>query len=344
MVEVKHLVKHYGDKVALTDVSFSIKEGEVVGLLGLNGAGKSTTMNILTGYLSATSGEVYIDGHNILTDSKAAKREIGYLPEVLAFYPEMRVNEFLSFCCDLKGIVPKRAEREKHIAEVCERVGLTHVRTRMIRNLSKGYRQRVGFAQALLGRPKVLILDEPTVGLDPSQIIEIRELIRESGKSSTVIVSSHILSEIQAICDRIIVIHGGRVIADDTPECLSQKMLATHKSIVRVAGRPEDVLTALKAVPNVQEVTALEEKEPGAWDYSIIGCPGTDIRTDVFCALAKANLPLLGTYHNNFTLEEIFLNLIDEQNKDNAPDEENEPSKENGSIGENRESEGGAQQ
>lgn len=316
MVEVTHLVKHYGSKVALTDVSFSIREGEVVGLLGLNGAGKSTTMNILTGYLSATAGTVRIDGHDILADGKAAKRCVGYLPEVFSFYPEMRVNEFLSFCCDLKGVFPKKAEREAHLAAICQRVGLTQVRTRMIRNLSKGYKQRVGFAQALVGNPKVLILDEPTVGLDPSQIIEIRELIRQSGKSSTVIVSSHILSEIQAICDRIIVIHGGRVIADDTPERLSRKLLATHRATVRVAGAPEAVTAALGAVPGVKTVRALAEKEPGAWDYSIEGQPDTDIRSDVFHALAAADLPLLGTYHNELSLEEIFLDLVGEQQTD----------------------------
>ena len=322
MVEVTHLVKRYGAKTALADVSFSIQAGEVVGLLGLNGAGKSTTMNILTGYLSATSGSVRIDGHDILTEANAAKRCIGYLPESIAFYPEMRVNEFLSFCCDLKGLTAKRAEREKHIAAICEQVGLTHVRTRMIRNLSKGYRQRVGFAQALLGHPKVLILDEPTVGLDPSQIIEIRELIRQSGQSSTVIVSSHILSEIQAICDRIIVIHGGRVIADDTPDRLSRRMLATHRAIVRVSGVPEQVTAALSAVPGVLEVKALAEKEPGAWDYSISGQPDTDIRADVFRALAAADLPLLGTYHNEFSLEEIFLNLISEQQAEQTQQKE----------------------
>lgn len=314
MVEVTHLAKHYGTKVALADVSFSIQAGEVVGLLGLNGAGKSTTMNILTGYLSATAGTVRIDGHDILSDANAAKRCIGYLPEVFSFYPEMRVNEFLSFCCDLKGVTRRRAEREAHIAAICERVGLTHVRTRMIRNLSKGYKQRVGFAQALIGDPRVLILDEPTVGLDPSQIVEIRQLIRQCGQSSTVIISSHILSEIQAICDRAIVIHGGRVIADDTPERLSRRLLATHQAVVRVAGAPESVTAVLSAVPGVQEVRPLAEKEPGAWDYRIEGQPDTDIRVDVFHALAAADLPLLGTYHNELSLEEIFLDLIDEQN------------------------------
>ena len=230
MVEVEHLVKFYGEKEALTDVSFSIPEGQVVGLLGLNGAGKSTTMNILTGYLSATAGTVRIDGHDILTDANAAKRNIGYLPEQFSFYPEMRVNEYLDFCCDLKGVTRDRQQRQAHVRQIVARVGLTKVYTRMIRNLSKGYKQRVGFAQALIGSPKLLILDEPTVGLDPSQIIEIRELIKSAGKTSTVIVSSHILSEIQAICDRVIVIHGGRVIADDSPEHLARKIHATRGS------------------------------------------------------------------------------------------------------------------
>ena len=316
MVKVEHLVKFYGEKEVLSDVSFSIREGEVVGLLGLNGAGKSTTMNILTGYLSATSGSVSINGYDILTDAKKAKQSIGYLPELFAFYPEMRVNEYLNFCCDLKGVTRNKKEREAHLAAICDRVGLTQVRGRMIRNLSKGYKQRVGFAQALVGSPKVLILDEPTVGLDPSQIVEIRELIRSAGQSSTVIVSSHILSEIQAICDRVIVIHGGRVAADDTPEGLSRKMLATHRLVMRVKGEPEQVMAVLSSVEGVLNVAKLTEKEPGAFDYRVEGEPDTDIRTDVFRALARADLPLLYTYHNELSLEDVFLNLV------GAPQEE----------------------
>ncbi len=310
MVKVEHLVKYYGEKEVLSDISFSIREGEVVGLLGLNGVGKSTTMNILTGYLSATSGSVKIDGHDILADANAAKRNIGYLPELFAFYPEMRVNEYLEFCCDLKGVTKNKKERREHLDAICQRVGLSHVRGRMIRNLSKGYKQRVGFAQALVGSPKVLVLDEPTVGLDPSQIIEIRELIRSAGKSSTVIVSSHILSEIQAICDRVIVIHGGKVIADDTPESLSRMILATHRVVVRILGEPEKVTEVLKATPGVLKVTCLSEKEPGAYDYRIDGEPNTDIRADVFRCLAKADLPLLCTYNNELSLEDVFLHLI----------------------------------
>lgn len=322
MVKVEHLVKYYGEKKVLSDISFSIQEGEVVGLLGLNGAGKSTMMNILTGYLSATSGKVEIDGHDVLADANEAKRNVGYLPELFAFYPEMRVNEYLSFCCDLKGVTRNRKERAAHLDAICERVGLTHVRGRMIRNLSKGYKQRVGFAQALVGSPKVLILDEPTVGLDPSQIIEIRDLIRSAGKSSTVIVSSHILSEIQAICDRVIVIHGGQVIANDTPESLSRKILATHRMIVRVAGEPEQVMAALSATPGVLDVTQLTEKEPGAFDYRIDGRQDTDIRADVFRSLARADLPLLCTYNNELSLEDVFLNLVGDTHGDRK--EENE--------------------
>ena len=315
MIEVEHLVKYYGEKCALSDVSFSIGEGEVVGLLGLNGAGKSTTMNILTGYLSATSGTVRVNGHDILTEAREAKREIGYLPEQFAFYPEMRVDEYLSFCCDLKGVKGDGAARKAHIGEVCARVGLTHMRTRMIRNLSKGYKQRVGFAQALIGSPRVLILDEPTVGLDPSQIIEIRALIKSEGKDSTVIVSSHILSEIQAICDRVIVIHGGRVIADDAPESLARAILATHRVVARIQGAPEKVEAALAACPGVVKVARLTQKEPGAYDYRIEGAPEDDIRAAVFRALAAADLPLLCTYSNELSLEDVFLHLVGDEHE-----------------------------
>lgn len=316
MVEVEHLVKFYGEKEALADVSFSIPEGQVVGLLGLNGAGKSTTMNILTGYLSATAGRVTIDGHDILADANAAKRSIGYLPEQFSFYPEMRVNEYLDFCCDLKGVTRDAKERSKHLAAIAERVGITHVYTRMIRNLSKGYKQRVGFAQALIGDPKLLILDEPTVGLDPSQIIEIRDLIKSAGKSSTVIVSSHILSEIQAICDRVIVIHGGRVIADDTPECLSRAIGATHRIVARILGEPERVLSVLNGCEGVVSVKRLNEREPNAYDYRIEGEPDSDIRANVFYALSKAELPLLCTYNNELSLEDVFLHLVGDRQKE----------------------------
>jgi len=221
MIQASNLTKRYGDKTALEDVSFSIDAGEVVGLLGLNGAGKTTTMNILTGYISATSGSVTIGGYDIASESSKAKRLIGYLPELPAFYPEVRVCEHLDFICGIKGVYKDKAERLQHIDEICARVGISNVKRRMIRNLSKGYKQRVGFAQALIGNPQVIILDEPTAGLDPSQIVDIRSLIKECGNDSTVIVSSHILSEIQAVCSRVIIINEGKLVADDNPESLT---------------------------------------------------------------------------------------------------------------------------
>ena len=221
MVEVLNLVKDFGDKRALDGISFSIGTGEVVGLLGLNGAGKTTTMNILTGFVSATSGKVSIGGFDILSESAKAKKLIGCLPEQPSFYPEMRVDEHLDFICDLKQFNKDRKIRKNHIGEICERTGISDVRRRMVRNLSKGYRQRVGFAQALIADPSVLILDEPTAGLDPSQIIEIRNLIKQCGEKRTVIVSSHILTEVSSICNRVIVIDKGRVIADGSPSELT---------------------------------------------------------------------------------------------------------------------------
>ena len=221
IVQVSNLTKRYGDKTALDNISFSIEAGEVVGLLGLNGAGKSTTMNILTGYISATSGTATIGGFDITSDGSKAKRLIGYLPELPAFYPEIRVNEHLAFICGIKGVYKDKKARQEHIDDICARVGIADVKTRMIRNLSKGYRQRVGFAQALMGNPKVIILDEPTAGLDPSQIIEMRNLIKSCGTNSTVIMSSHILSEIQTVCNRVIVINEGRLVADEDAESLT---------------------------------------------------------------------------------------------------------------------------
>ncbi len=325
MVEVRGLTKCYGEKVAVDNISFSVQSGEVVGLLGLNGAGKSTTMNILTGYLSATSGSVSIDGHDIADEGSAAKRVTGYLPEQPSFYPEMRVDEALGFICDLKGVTKKKDEREAHVAAICKHVGIADIRRRMVKNLSKGYKQRVAFAQALVGSPKVLILDEPTVGLDPSQIIEIRSLIKESGKESTVIVSSHILSEIQAICTRVIVLHGGKIIADDTPQNLANQILSTSKLKIRVAGEPERVLAALEGVDSVQRVRALAEAEPGAYDYAVDGKGKTDIRADVFHALAKADLPLLFTHGNDLTLEDVFLSLVDDAGASTKPDKPAKP-------------------
>ena len=249
MIEVKGLSKKYGSHLAVNDVNFSIKKGEVIGFLDPNGAGKSTIMNILTGYLSLTEGSVKVDGYDVIENPEEVKKRIGYLPEIPPLYMDMKVKEYLYFIYDLKKVkFPKRA----HINEIMKLIKIDHVANRLIKNLSKGYRQRVGFAQALVGNPDVLILDEPTVGLDPKQIIEIRNLISRLGKNHTIILSSHILSEIQAVCKRVIIINKGRIIADDTPELLSDRLSKDRSLVLRVDGDEQDMLKALSSVKNVK--------------------------------------------------------------------------------------------
>lgn len=307
MIEVQHLTKQYGTKMALNDVSFSVPRGQVLGLLGLNGAGKSTTMNIIAGCLAATSGTVTIDGVDIVKNPLAAKKKIGYLPEIPPLYVDMKVEDFLSFVYELKGL---RGDRRGALGQVCEKAGIAHVRSRIIKNLSKGYRQRVGLAAALLGEPAVLILDEPTVGLDPTQIIEIRTLIEQVGKEHTVILSSHILSEIQAVCERVIVLNEGRLVADDTPSNLEGTMQSKNSCVALVEGEPEQVLEALRSAPSVESVERLGLSEPGVYEYRIQGHENADIRRDVFNVLSEAHLPLLGTRSAHVTLEDVFLRLV----------------------------------
>lgn len=309
MIEVKNLKKRYGNKLAVNDVSFTVQNGEILGFLGPNGAGKSTTMNIITGYLSSTEGTVTIDGCEILEDPIGAKSKIGYLPEFPPLYPDMTVIKYLEFMYDLKKVkLPKKA----HIAEVCDLVKITHVKDRVIKNLSKGYKQRVGLAQALLGNPELLILDEPTVGLDPKQIIEIRNLIKSLGKKHTVILSSHVLPEVQATCDRVIVINKGTIVADDSPENLSKKLTGEHKLVVRVDGREQEVYSTLKAIDGMIAVTKEGEKEPGVYEYTIEAKPDMDIRRPLFHAMAKKDFPILAIRNAELTLEDIFLQLTDE--------------------------------
>ena len=248
MVEVKNLTKKYGTHLAVSDVNFDIQKGEIIGFLGPNGAGKSTIMNILTGYLSLSEGEVKIDGFDIMENPEEAKKRIGYLPEIPPLYIDMKVREYLNFIFDLKKVkFPKKA----HIDEIMKLIKIDHVANRLIKNLSKGYRQRVGFAQALIGNPDILILDEPTVGLDPKQIIEIRNLISRLGKNHTIILSSHILSEIQAVCKRVIIINKGRIIADDLPETLADKLSNDRALVASIEGNENDMLEALKTVKGV---------------------------------------------------------------------------------------------
>ena len=306
MIEVKNLTKRYGSKVAVNDISFSVGSGEILGFLGPNGAGKTTTMNIITGYLSSTEGTVTVGGSEILADPIKVKGQIGYLPEQPPLYLDMTVMEYLRFMMDLKKVkLPKKS----HIDEVCGLVRIADVKKRLIKNLSKGYRQRVGLAQALLGNPPVLILDEPTIGLDPMQIIDMRDLIRELGRQHTVILSSHILSEIQAVCRRIIIIHQGDLVADGTPETLSRSLSGAHRLILRVAGPQEEAREALANLSGVYRVESLGGREEDGFDFTVEPVEGADIRDDVFFLLAEKGWPLRALRSSELSLEEIFLML-----------------------------------
>lgn len=313
MIEVTGLSKRYGTFLAVKDVNFSINRGEVVGFLGPNGAGKSTIMNILTGYLSLTQGKVTVDGFDVVDNPEDVKKRIGYLPEIPPLYIDMTVREYLNFIYDLKKVkFPKRA----HIDEVMRLVQIDHVQTRLIKNLSKGYRQRVGFAQALMGNPDVLILDEPTVGLDPKQIIEIRNLIVKLGKNHTIILSSHILSEIQAVCKRVIIINKGEIIADDTPDALSQKLSRDHSLTARIVCSEADMLSALKTIKGVKDVVSLGSKEKGTCDFVITPEAGTDIRAAVFERVNERSKTLLSLADNSLSLEQVFLRLTEATNEE----------------------------
>lgn len=315
MIEVTGLSKRYGTHLAVNDVSFSIDKGEVIGFLGPNGAGKSTIMNILTGYLSLTRGKVEIDGYDITEYPEDAKKRIGYLPEIPPLYIDMKVREYLNFIYDLKKV---KFPKKPHIDEILKLVKIDNVQNRLIKNLSKGYRQRVGFAQALIGNPDVLILDEPTVGLDPKQIIEIRNLIARLGKNHTIILSSHILSEIQAVCKRVIIINKGQIIADDTPENLSNKLSSDHSLVARVVGGEQEMLDALSTVKDVKSVTSLGRKEDGSFDFLIEPETGSDVRAEVFKRVASRGKVLLSLTSNKVSLEQIFLRLTEAADNDEA--------------------------
>lgn len=306
MIEVKNLTKRYGSHCAVDNISFRVGEGEILGFLGPNGAGKSTTMNILTGYLSATEGTVTINGHDILEEPNEAKANIGYLPEIPPLYLDMTVREYLDFMFDLKKCALPRA---KHIAEICKVMKIEDVYGRLIKNLSKGYRQRVGMAQALIGNPPVLILDESTVGLDPNQIIEIRSLIKALGKHHTVILSSHILPEIEAVCDRVVIINQGKIVADDTAENLSAKFSEDRRLMVSVAGPAREVAELIAGIRGVDSVKSLGSKAPGVEDFAIETKPDADIRRDLFTRLAQREWPLLMSKPMAMSLEDIFINL-----------------------------------
>jgi len=310
LIEVKNLTKKYGQNTAVDNISFTVEEGEIVGFLGPNGAGKSTTMNMITGYISSTDGTVKINGYDILEQPEEAKKRIGYLPELPPLYMDMEVEEYLNFVADLNHL--KKAEKAKIIEYVMETTQITHMRKRLIKNLSKGYKQRVGLSQALIGNPDVLILDEPTVGLDPKQIIEMREVIKGLGKKHTIILSSHILSEVSAVCDRVIIISHGKIVASDTPENLSKRLTQSNTISLRIKGEKDNVIKALKAVENVTSVKYKSTIEENTVDVIVEGKENTDIREGVFMAMAQNNYPIFSMNSMDLTLEEIFLQVTKE--------------------------------
>ena len=306
MIEVKNLVKRYGDHVAVNNLSFTVEEGQIYGFLGPNGAGKSTTMNIITGYLASTEGEVLINGHNILEEPEEAKKCIGYLPELPPVYTDMTVLEYLKFVAELKKI-PKD-QRKKQILEVMNLVKITDMQNRLIKNLSKGYRQRVGLAQAVLGFPEIIILDEPSVGLDPKQIIEIRELIRQLAKKHTVILSSHILAEVREVCDYILIISKGKLVASDTPENLERNLGDSDLIEIETKADPDEVRRILETVDGIRSISTKHLENGIAW-AQIQEKKNTDVREKVFQAFAQNHQPLLKLNPLQVSLEDVFMEL-----------------------------------
>jgi ABC-2 type transport system ATP-binding protein len=307
VIEVTNLVRRYGPHTAVDHASFKIEKGEIVGFLGPNGAGKSTTMNILTGYLSSTEGTVKVGGLDILEHPTEIKKKIGYLPENPPLYPEMTVTEYLSFAGEIKKIPGK--EKKDRMNRIMGTVGIADVGGRLIKNLSKGYKQRVGLAQAMIGDPEVLIMDEPTAGLDPKQILEIRDLITELGKDHTIILSSHILPEVSAVCKRVLIINRGIIVADDTPENLAKRILGGSHILLRLDGSQDAVSAALRKIPSVLKVEFRESQEPGTCEVVAEAAQETDIRRDIFRVLSGASIPILMMRSLDMSLEEIFLNL-----------------------------------
>ena len=306
MIEVKNLVKKYGNHTAVDHLNFTIEEGHVYGFLGPNGAGKSTTMNIMTGYLGATEGEVLINGHDILKEPEEAKKQIGYLPELPPLYMEMTIREYLEFVAELKGIAKNK--REESINEVEKMVKIWEVENRLIRNLSKGYRQRVGLAQAVLGFPEIIILDEPSVGLDPKQIIEIRELIRQLAKKHTVILSSHILAEVREVCDYILIISKGKLVASDTPENLERNLGDSDLIEIETKASPDEVRRILETVDGIRSISTKHLENGITW-AQVQEKKNTDIREKVFQAFAQKHQPLLKLNPLQVSLEDVFMEL-----------------------------------
>ena len=313
MIEVTGLSKRYGAFLAVNNVSFSIEKGEIIGFLGPNGAGKSTIMNILTGYLSLTQGKVTVDGFDIAEYPEDAKRRIGYLPEMPPLYFDMTVLEYMKFAADLKKI--PRNQKDKQIKEVMDMVKITDMKDRLIKNLSKGYRQRVGLAQAILGYPEVIILDEPTVGLDPKQIIEIRDLIKGLKQKHTVILSSHILSEVRAVCDYVLIISHGKLVASDTPDNLERLAAGSNSLLMKIKGEKDTIRKALETIEGVTGVEMSYDSDEKLWKTKLSIQENVDIREKVFYAMAKANCPIYEMQVKRVSLEDVFLELTEGEKK-----------------------------
>lgn len=322
MIEVENLVKRYGNHLAVDHLSFQVEKGQIYGFLGPNGAGKSTTMNIMTGYIAASEGSVKIDGHDILKEPEEAKKSIGYLPEIPPLYTDMTVGEYLQFVAELKKV--PRAERKEQIAQAMQTVMIEDKKNSLIKNLSKGYKQRVGLAQAILGNPEVIILDEPTVGLDPKQIIEIRELIKHLGEQHTVILSSHILSEVAAVCDKIMIISKGKLVACDTPEGLERMMDAKAQIQLEVLGTAGALGGALSGLKDVEvESITVSEQDSEVVSATLHTPKNVDVRKELGRSLLENGLPVLSMNRVEKSLEDIFLQLTDDAKKEEEPEEEN---------------------
>ena len=309
MIEVKNITKKYGSFTAVDNISFKIEEGEIIGLLGPNGAGKSTTMNMITGYIEPTEGEISIEGYDISKKSKKAKAQIGYMPEGVPLYSDLTVKEFVTYMAELKKV--DRKTRKEKVEKIIEQTGLKEVEKKLTRNLSRGYKQRVSMAGALVGEPKILILDEPTVGLDPKQITEIRALIKELGKTHTIILSSHILSEVSQICNKVIIINKGKIVAIDTPENLEKKVSTNNATYVTVEDTENKMETIKEKIPEIKEIKLIKENEDGTKQYVLESDKDVDLRKIVFNEFAKENITIFEMKKADTTLEDAFMKLIE---------------------------------
>ena len=308
MIQVKGVTKKYGNFVAVDNLNFEINDGDIIGLLGPNGAGKSTTMNMLTGFIEATEGTILINEKDILKNSKEVKKQIGYMPENVPLYLDLTVKEFVNYMAELK-YVPKK-ERKKEVQETLEQVGIVDVQNKLIRNLSRGYKQRVSMAGAIVGKPKILILDEPTVGLDPKQIIEIRELIKSLGKNHTVILSSHILSEVSQICEKVIIINKGKIVAIDTPSNLEKLVANNNSIIVTVEDKEEKMINLKNKFQEISDIQLIKDNEDGTKQYAVLPSGDIDLRKKIFDILPKENITIFELKKSEASLEDAFIKLI----------------------------------